>query len=214
VVDIERGGDSAIFPNDDEDDGESEVFTTPHADTSLSALLNHASRDPLTLRQALQSPDSDSWQAACEQELHMLEKLGVWTLVDPPQGHNIVANKWVFKQKADGHFKARLVTKGFTQKHGVDYNETFSPVARFESLRILFAIAALENWEIHSMDVKSAFLNGDLEEEIYMEQPSGFASPGQEHKVCRLHKSLYGLKQASRQWNAKIHDVLETLHFR
>jgi len=142
AVDIERGGESDTFA-DDNSDSENDDFTTPHADTSLSALLFHASRDPLTLKQAQTSPDADSWNAACDQELLMLKKLGTWVLVDPPAGHNIVANKWVFKCKADGRFKARLIAPGFTQKHGIDYNETFSPVARFESLRTLFALAAL-----------------------------------------------------------------------
>jgi len=107
----------------------------------------------------------------------------MWTLVELPQGHNIMANKWVFKQKADRHFKARLMLKASHKKYGVDYNETFSPVARLNPLCILFAIAALEDWEIHSMDVKSAFLNRDLEEETYMEQPVAF--------ICRGKRTKY-----------------------
>jgi hypothetical protein len=124
-----------------------------------------------------------------------------------------VKSKWVFKRKADGRFRARLVAKGFTQIQGIDFDETFSPVARFESLRMLLALAALENWEIHQMDVKSAFLNGLLDEEIYMEQPEGFITPGQENKVCLLQKAIYGLKQASRAWNLQIHTVLAGLGF-
>ena len=93
------------------------------------------------------------------------------------------------------------MAKGFTQIEGVDFDETFSPVARFESLRLLLALATLENWEIHQMDVKLAFLHGDLDEEIYMEQPQGFIVARSEHLVCRLQKALYGLKQASRAWN-------------
>jgi Reverse transcriptase (RNA-dependent DNA polymerase) len=96
---------------------------------------------------------------------------------------------------------------------GIDYDETFSPVARFESLRLLLALAALEDWEIHQMDVKSAFLNGVLDEEIYMEQPQGFISTGQETKVCHLKKAIYGLKQASRAWNLQFHGVLSELGF-
>ena len=115
--------------------------------------------------------------------------------------------------KADGRFRARVVAKGFTQIPDIDYDETFSPVARFESLRLLLALAALENWEIHQMDVKSAFLNGVLNEEIYMEQPQGFIAAGQENKVCRLKKAIYGLKQASRAWNQQFHGVLIELGF-
>ena len=96
-------------------------------------------------------------------------------------------------------YKARLVTKGYKQKEGLDYFDTYSPVTRITSIRMLIAIAALHNLEIHKMDVKTAFLNGDLNEEIYMDQPEGFISLGQEKKVCRLVKSLYGLKQAPNQ---------------
>ena len=103
------------------------------------------------------------------------------------------------------------MAKGFTQIPGIDYNETFSPVARFESLRLLLALAALEDWEIHQLDVKSAFLNGVLDKEIYMEQPQGFIIPGQEHKVCRLKKAIYGLKQASCAWNQQFHCYALTL---
>ena len=122
-------------------------------------------------------------------------------------------SKWVFKRKADGRFRARVVAKGFTQIQGIDYDKTFSPVARFESLRLLLALAVLEDWEIHQMDVKSAFLNGLLDEEIYMEQPEGFTVPGQEHNVCLLKKAIYGLKQASCAWNILFHSVLIGLGF-
>ena len=104
--------------------------------------------------------------------------------------------------KANGSidkYKARLVIKGYRQREGVDLFDTYSPVTRITSIRILIAFASINNLEIHQMDVKTAFLNGDLDEEIYMEQPEGFATPGRERKVCRLVKSLYGLKQAPKQ---------------
>ena len=105
------------------------------------------------------------------------------------------------------------MAKGFTQIPGIDYDETFFSVACFESLRLLLALATLEDWEIHQLDVKSASLNSMLDKEIYMEQPQGFIIPGQEHKVCRLKKAIYGLKQASRAWNQQFHGVLTKLGF-
>ena len=131
----------------------------------------YVGRDPASYVEAMRSPDSDEWSKVCQYEIDTLDKNGTWELVDLPSGRKTVKSKWVFKLKADGHFRARLVAKGFTQIPGIDFDETFSPVARFESLRLLLALAALEDWEIHQMDVKSAFLNGVLEEEIYMEQP-------------------------------------------
>ena len=110
--------------------------------------------------------------------------------------------------KANGHFKARLVTKGFTQVQGIDYEETFSLVSRYESIRYILAHAALLDWEIEAMDVKTAFLYGELKEEIYMEQPEGFVVKGQEKKVCKIVKSIYGLKQAGRVWYELMADTL------
>jgi hypothetical protein len=123
----------------------------------------------------------------------------------------------VFKIKhgVDGeveHYKARLVARGFTQTFGVDYNETFTPVAKFVSIHYILALAAIEDMEIHQLDVKTTFLNGDLEEEIYMEQPKGFTQEG-EHLVCKLHKSLYGLKQSPRDWNQKLDAFLKNIEF-
>ena len=119
--------------------------------------------------------------------------------------------------KADGSiekYKARLVIKGYKQKEGLDYFDTYSPITRISSIRMLIAIAAIHNLEIHQMDVKTAFLNGDLDEEIYMEQPKGFIVPGQERKVFRLVKSLYGLNQAPKQWHEKFDSVMMTNGFK
>jgi hypothetical protein len=161
----------------------------------------------------MRSDNVDQWTDACQYEIDALAKNKTWELVDLPPGHKAVKSKWVFKLKSDGCYRARLVAKGFTQIPGIDYDETFSPVARFESLRLLLALAALEDWEIHQMDIKSAFLNGVLDKEIYMEQPQGFVTAGQETKVCRLKKAIYGLKQASRAWNQQFHGVLNELGF-
>ncbi len=120
------------------------------------------------------------------------------------------------KQGTNGEvecYKARLVARGFTQTYGVDYNETFVPVAKFTSIRCILALAALEDMEIHQMDVKIAILNGELEEEIYMEQPQGFVQQGGEHLVCKLHKSLYGLKQSPRAWNQKLDVFFKSIEF-
>ena len=128
--------------------------------------------------------------------------------MDLPPGYKPLGYKWIFKRKmkVDGSidtYKARLVIKGYKQKEGFDYFDTYSHVMRITSIRMILAIAALRNLEVHQMDVKTAFLNGVLNEEIYMEQPKGFSAPGQEKKVYRLVKSLYGLKQAPKQWHEK-----------
>ena len=139
-------------------------------------------------------------------EIESLQKNQTWELAKRPQGRNIITCKWVFKKKeslspAEGiKYKARLVARGFHQKEGVDYNEIFSPVVRHTSIRVLLAIVAHQNLELEQLDVKTAFLHGELEEEIYMTQLDGFQVPGKEDYVCKLRKSLYGLKQSPRQW--------------
>ena len=156
---------------------------------------------------------------AMEEEMESMRSNQVWKLVDLPKGRKAIGNKWVLKIKrnADGNierYKARLVAKGYTQQEGIDYVETFSPVARFTSIRLILAIVANMDLELHQMDVKTAFLNGELEEEIYMEQPIGFTKERQEHKVCRLLKSIYGLKQSSRQWNIRFHNAIMSHDFK
>ena len=131
-----------------------------------------------------------------------------WILSDLPPGCKSIGCRWIFRKKlkSDGtldKYKARLVAKGFTQLKDIDYFDTFAPVARMTSIRLLIALAAIHSLVIHQMAVKTAILNGDLDEEVYMKQPEGFVVPGQEHKVCKLLKSLYGLKQAPKQWNEK-----------
>jgi hypothetical protein len=130
----------------------------------------------------------------------------------------VVTSKWLYKLKhaADGSiekFKARFVARGFSQVEGVDYDETFAPVARYTSIRAVISIAAEMGWKIHQMDVKTAFLNGLIEEEVYIEQPLGFEVHGRESHVCRLKKALYGLKQAPRAWYSRIDAYLQQLGF-
>jgi reverse transcriptase-like protein len=132
----------------------------------------------------METADAEKWAVACQYEMDALSRNDTWELVNLPPGCKAIKSKWVFKLKANGHFYAHLVAKGFTQVPGIDYNETFSLVACFESLQLLLALAVLENWEIHQMDVKSAFLNGILNKEIYMEQPQGFIAANKENKVC------------------------------
>lgn len=149
------------------------------------------------------------WVKACEDEIASIEKNHTWILVDLPAGAKPIGLKWVFKirRNSDGSvnkYKARLVAKGYVQRHGIDYDEVFAPVVRRETIRLIIALAASHGWEVHHLDVKTAFLHGDLKEEVYVKQPEGFEVKGSEEKVYRLSKALYGLKQAPRAWNYKI----------
>ncbi|KAJ9562492.1 hypothetical protein OSB04_007652 [Centaurea solstitialis] len=174
--------------------------------------------DPTSYNEAIKSEFSDKWIEAMKEELNSMCINDVWELTEFPKFAKVVGNKWVFKTKLDQNgnverYKARLVAKGFTQKEGVDYKETFSPVSRKESLRIVLALVAHFDLELHQMDVKTAFLNGDLYEDVYMSQPEGFKEEGKEHLVCKLKKSIYGLKQASRQWYLKFDEVMKRFNF-
>ena len=149
--------------------------------------------------------ESELWYNAMKEEMNSIKSNEVWDLVELPNGAKAIGCKWVFKTKKDSlgnieRYKARLVAKGFTQKEGINYTETFSPVSKKDSLRVIMALVAHFDLELQQMDVKIAFLNGDLEEEVYMKQLEGFPSSDGEQLVCKLKKSLYGLKQASRQW--------------
>nr|KAE8918680.1 Retrovirus-related Pol polyprotein from transposon TNT 1-94 [Phytophthora fragariae] len=169
--------------------------------------------EPQTYKQAIASGEAAQWGKAMDCEIHSHEENETWVLVPRPRGRNILKNRWVYviKYKPDGsvdRFKARLVIKGSLQKYGIDYTEIFAPVVRMEILRLLLALAAAMDWEVEQMDVKTAFLNGFLEEEIYMEQPVGYVQPGKEDHVCVLKKSLYGLKQAPRVWYYTFYEAM------
>jgi hypothetical protein len=137
---------------------------------------------------------------ACHEELDSLHRRKVFELVNPPKGRKVIKNQWVFNLKSNGHKKARLIAKGFSQVEGIDYNTIFSPVVQFESVQMMLVLAALKGWHISALDVKTAFLYGELNEELYMEQPEGFKVKGQEGKVLHLLHTIYGLKQAALAW--------------
>ena len=156
--------------------------------------------EPQNYEEAVSSSKGPLWKEAIKSEVDSILQNHTWELVDLPPGCKPLGSKWIFKRKmkVDGSidkYKARLVIKDYRQREGLDYFDTYSPVMRINSIRMILAIAVLRNLEVHQMDVKTAFLNGDLEEEIYMEQSESFIVPGQEKKVCKLVKSLYGLKQ-------------------
>lgn len=154
------------------------------------------------------------WKLNCKQ----LKKNHTWEVVDFPEGKNVIGLKWVFKTKfqAGGSIqkhKPRLVVRGFAQQEGIDCEETFSPIARFEIVRMILALAAQKEWKVFQFDVKSAFLNGDLNEEVYVSMPPGFEDSSDQNKVLRLRKALYGLKQAPRAWYSKINDFFHQQGF-
>eukprot|EP00795_Rhopilema_esculentum_P008820 gene8820-biopygen1729 len=172
---------------------------------SLNADTYENTEEPTTIQEALNSSAKVKWKEALDSEYTSLIKNRAWNLVELPKGRKPVGCRWVFKIKHDANgaverYKARLVAKGYSQEEGIDYEETFSPVARYTSIRSVLAIANQLDLELHQMDVQTAFLNGELEEEIYMLQPEGYKEKGKENFVCKLNKSIYGLKQASRCW--------------
>lgn len=172
--------------------------------------------EPTTYEQAVASADRKQWEHAMAEEIESLSKNETWKLVRRPESQKVIDNKWVFKVKKNPNgsidrYKARLVVRGFHQQHGIDYQETFSPVVRYDSIRTILAIAAMERMDMQQFDVKTAFLYGELAERVYMHQPIGFEDGT--NRVCQLRKSLYGLKQASRCWNHKFTSFIEEFGF-
>ena len=148
-----------------------------------------------------------------EEELQSMYDNEVWTLTKLPENKTAVGSKWVFKTKTDDQgnankFKARLVAQGFNQKYGTDYDEVFAPVAKITTLRTLLVVAGKTGMKVRHFDVKTAFLNGNLDEDVYMKQPEGFLVKEKEDLVCKLNKSIYGLKQSARVWNQKFDNTL------
>ncbi|CAJ2663689.1 unnamed protein product [Trifolium pratense] len=176
-----------------------------YEDLAAYALLT-SSGDPSTFREAMASQEKERWMGAMMEEMESLQKNQTWELVQLPKGKRAIGCKWVYKRKPavtekEGEkFKARLVAKGYSQQKGIDYDEIFSPVVRHTSIRAVLALVASRDMHLEQMDVKTAFLHGNLDEQIYMEQPEGFSDTGKGRLVCKLKRSLYGLKQSPRQW--------------
>lgn len=167
-------------------------------------------KEPTSFEEASQNKE---WKHAMDEEIQALKQNETWELVPKPEGVKPISCKWVYKKKtrSDGtieRYKARLVARGFSQKYGIDYEETFSPVAKITTIRVLLALATNKSWRLWQMDVKNAFLHGELDRVIYMEQPRGFENKDYPNHVCKLKKALYGLKQAPRAWYGKIGEFL------
>ncbi|XP_071685432.1 uncharacterized protein [Lolium perenne] len=182
----------------------------------LAHATERAASEPRNLQDALGTPH---WKDAMDIEYSALIKNDTWQLVPPSTGVNVIDSKWVFKVKhnSDGsieRYKARLVAKGFRQRYGQDYEKTFSPVVKPTTIRLLLSLAVSRGWHLRQLDIQNAFLNGVLEEEVFMRQPPGFEDPSRPRHLCRLQKAIYGLKQAPRAWHARLSSVLGSIGFR
>lgn len=182
---------------------EHQSISRRHSQFTEPTSYNEASKDP-------------QWVEAMHNEIDALNRNKTWKIVTLPKGKRAIGSKWVYKVKlkSDGsleRYKARLVAKGYNQKIGIDFDETFSPVVKMTTIRCILSIAASNKWIIHQLDVNNAFLHGDLNEEVFMKMPEGIPNPN--NRVCLLKKSLYGLKQASRQWHARLVQELKKLGY-
>ncbi|KAE8686001.1 hypothetical protein F3Y22_tig00111088pilonHSYRG00304 [Hibiscus syriacus] len=216
----QRDSSEAEPAHDEQEPGSSEAPTTRQSDRvrrrpnwnsdyviegNIAYCLLTEDGEPSTYQEAIHSSDVSLWMIAMQEEIEALHKNNTWDLVPLPQGRKPIGNKWVFKIKRNGdnqveRYRARLVVKGYAQKEGIDFNEIFSPVVRLTTVRVVLVMCATLNLHLEQLDVKTAFLHGNLEEEIYMLQPEGFEEKEKKNLVCRLNKSLYGLKQAPRCW--------------
>ena len=186
--------------------------------TRQSVVSNYSLVSTIEPKTVAEASLDESWLKAMHEELEQIEKNSTWELVPRPTDKNVIGTKWVFRNKLneDGQVirnKARLVCKGYAQIEGIDFEETFAPVARLEAIRMFLALAAYKTFKVFQMDVKSAFLNGLLEEEVYIEQPDGFLISKNSDLVCKLKKALYGLKQAPRAWYARLDLYLRKIGF-
>lgn len=185
---------------------------------ALAVAVTDAS-DPVSMSQAFASDEGEKWRKAADEEYQSLIKSQTWILTKLPPGCQAITNKWIFKRKyaSDGQvsrYKARLIVRGFSQRYGQDYDETFAPIAKFPTLRMLLALAAHSDLILQQMDVKATYLNNEITKDIFMVQPKGYITKGAEDLVCKLTKGLYGLTQGGRQWNQKLDKTLKKLGFR
>ena len=175
-------------------------------------------REPLTYQEAIQSAESAHWKRAMDEEIAALRSNNTWKTMPLPADAHAIGCKWIYKVKlnSDGsieRYKARLCAKGYSQKYGIDYQETFAPVMRYKSQRVLLSLATVWDYEADQMDVVTAFLNGEMKQDVYMKQPEGYTSGDASVTVCKLIKTLYGTKQAPREWNIALNSFLvESLH--
>ncbi|CAL8152756.1 unnamed protein product [Prunus armeniaca] len=212
VMQAENSVENDVLLEDNEeefavDTGSHDIDHTPLKYKSLTEVYERCNICIIELETFEEAIKDASWKKAMETELEMIEKNDTWELVKMPS--EIVGVKWIYKVKLnlDGSVqknKARLVAKGYTQKPGIDFNKTFGPVARLDIVRTLIALATQRRWKLFQLDVKSAFLNGVLHEEVYVNQPLGFEIKDKEDRVYILKKALYGLKQAPRAWYEEI----------
>ena len=175
-------------------------------DTAAYIVQDVISDDPILFEEAVKH---EKWRKAMDSEINSIEKNQTWELMDLPAGNRTIRFKWIYKTKLNeldevDKYKARLVAKGYSQQYGIDFSEVFAPVAHMDTVRLIMALAACKGWDIFQLDVKSAFLHGELSEDVYVEQPKGYVKKGKEHKVYKLHKALYGLRQAPRAWFSRI----------
>jgi len=173
-------------------------------ESNLACFMVHD--DPICFAEAVKE---QKWREAMDLESAAIEKNKTWELVSQPKGIKTIGVKWIFKTKLNekgevDKCKAHLVVKGYAQRYGIDYSEVFAPVARWDTIRLILALAAQKGWVVFQLDVKSAFLHGELKEAVYIKQPEGYVHKGEEHKVLKLKKALYGLKQAPRAWYSRI----------
>jgi hypothetical protein len=185
--------------------------------TGAAAHAATIAAEPTSLATALAGPDAASWQQAMDEEMASLLANDTWTLVAPPPGIKPIPSKWVYKIKRDAagnieRYKARLVVQGFRQREGVDYDEVFAPVSKYSTLRAILATAASLDLDLHQLDIKTAFLNGTIDEDVYVAPPPGYPL-GPANLACKLNKALYGLKQAPRAWHTTLKSELAKMGF-
>ncbi|KAH9161813.1 hypothetical protein LEN26_001247 [Aphanomyces euteiches] len=203
---------------DDLDDDDEDASHSSKRQRILIAMAIHSTGLPSTINQAHNSSERDEWIQATNTEYNSLISHNTWKLCELPPDRKAIGCRWLFSKKycADGtlsYYKARLVAQGFTQIEGIDYTDIFAPVIRISSIRVLLALAAMFSFKVYHMDVQTAFLNGKRQETLYMRQPPGYIKRGDEHLVCRLHKSIYGLKQSSREWNLALDQFFKSHQF-